>query len=164
MLIPEDGTGLPNSDSLASVEFADNYHFNRGNDIWETFSLSRKEQLLRQATDYIKYIFGPSFAGVQVYPGVQALPFPRIILGINVGNPVEIQEATSEFALFANSSPLMPNQTTSRKKRVKVGPIEVEYDVGGFNGPRFISASSRLIPYLTGGANVAIATARLIRT
>lgn len=163
MLIPEDGTGLANADSLASLDFADTYHFNRGNTRWQEIGDPRKEQLLRRATDYIKYIFGRSFAGIIAVQG-QALPFPRIIvsLGGNVGNPIDIQEATAELALIADSAPLMPNEMTMRKKMVKVGPIQVEYDANGFTGPRFVSATSRLVKYMD---NLSIGmTARLVRT
>lgn len=160
-LITEDGTGLPNADSLASVEFADAYHLSRGNSTWQPISLGRKEQLLRQATDYFKYIFGPSLIGTRVLV-TQSLPFPRIIDYINVGNPVAVQEAIAELALIANTSPLMPTENTLRKKMVKVGPITVEYDANGFTGPNFTRVIARFAPYLSGRSNAM--SGRLVRT
>src|SRR6476661_2992294 len=137
-LIPEDGTGFANADSLASLEFANQYHLDRGNDRWQVMSVSRREQKLRQATDYIKYIFGPSFAGAKVFPN-QSQPFPRYVNGVNIGLPMAIQEAVAELALIADTTPLMPNQTTARRKSIKIGPIEVQYDANPFTGPRFVS-------------------------
>lgn len=164
MLTPEDGTGLANADSLTSVEFADIYHAERGNVLWATFDVLRKEANLRRATDYIKYIFGPSFIGVKAVAG-QSLPFPRIIDYVNVGVPISIQEATAELALVADTTPLMPSSTAIRKKMVKVGSIQVEYDATSFGtGPRFIAGVSRLAEYLGGLTSGAIKTARLVRT
>lgn len=161
-LIVEDGTGLANADSLASVAFADTYHADRGNEVWAGFTLEKKEQLLRKATDYIKYRFGPNFIGAKVKV-TQAQPFPRVINYVNVGVPVEIQEAVAELALVANTSQLMVNVNTVQKKSVKVGPITVEYDNSSFQAPRFIAATSRLATYLS--APVAgMSTAKLIRT
>jgi hypothetical protein len=161
MLIVEDGTGLTNADSLASVAFADNYHFLRANERWQEISPTRKEQLLRRATDYIKYIFGRSLAGVVAVTG-QSQVFPRIISGVNVGNPLAVQEATAELALIADTTALMPSETSMRKKMVKVGPIQVEYDASSFTGPRFVSAVNRLIEFMDGRSSGM--TARLVRT
>lgn len=160
MLIVEDGTGVPNADSLASVEFADNYHNNRGNLTWQVITEPRKEQLLRVATDYIKYIFGPSLIGYKA-TSTQSLPFPRVISFVNIGNPISVQEATAELALIANTNSLIPTETTRRKKLVKVGPITVEYDGNSFTGPSFVAAISRLSEFL--GASASGMTTRLVR-
>jgi len=165
MLIVEDGTGLANSESYESVANADAFHLKRGNTVWGTLSETRKEQLLRQATDYITYVFGPSFIGIRAVLG-QALAWPRQLSDggylFSLGVPREIKQATVELALIAHTTALSPNQTGAAKKKVKVGPIEVEYDTSSFNGPRFVSATSLLASFMdtrSGGM-----TARLVRT
>ena len=161
MLIVEDGTGIANADSLGSLEEAASYHASRGNVLWATFTPAKQEALMRKAADYIKYIFGPSFIGVKAFVG-QGQPFPRYYNYNIIVTPVEIKEAQFELALAANSGPLMPNQTTIRKKSVKVGPITVEYDASGFIGPRFIAATSRLAQFMD--SKTSGITARVVRT
>lgn len=167
MLIPEDGTGLSNADSYISVDEADLYHSNRGNDAWAAIDAARKEQLLRQATDYITYIFGPSFIGVKAVLG-QSLAWPRISTTdytlFSLGVPQAVREATAELALIAQTTPLLPNQISMRKRSVKVGPISVDYDANSFTGPRFVSATVRLADLLTGPAASSVQTAKLVRT
>ena len=167
MLIVEDGTGLANAESYSSVAFADDWHLRRGNLAWGQKSETRKEQLLRQATDYITYVFGPSFIGVRAYLG-QALAFPRTLGTVDngyllsLGVPMEVQQATAELAAIADVTPLLPNQTAVAKKKVKVGPIEVEYDASSWTGPKFISATTMLTAYMD--RRSAGMTARLVRT
>jgi hypothetical protein len=165
MLTVENGTGLANADSYVSVEEADAYHASRGNVLWADILPAQKEVLLRRATDYITYIFGRSFIGVRAVSG-QSLAWPRISINdinlYSLGVPREIREATAELALVANTAPLMPNQTTVRKKMVKVGPIQVEYDAGAWTGNRFVSATARLSAFIEGQSSGM--TARLVRT
>ena len=165
MLIVEDGTGLANSESYISVAYADDYHLKRGNQSWGQMSPTRKEQLLRQASDYITYVFGPSFVGIRAVTG-QAMAWPRQLSDggylYSLGVPIEVQQATAELALVANSTPLLPNQTSVAKKKVKVGPIEVEYDASSWTGPKFIAATSKLTAYMDTRSTGM--TARLVRT
>lgn len=159
--IPEDGTGYSNSNSLATVEFADSHHSERGNAAWAAIQLERKRELLIIATDYVADIYGLAFDGLPVF-GNQALSFPRIINRVNVGNPLGVQKAIVELALIANTTPLLTNISRT-KKRVKIGPLEVEYDGNSATQTQFVSASLKLAPWLkssvAGGH-----TARLVRT
>lgn len=148
--IVEDGTGFANSNSLASVEFADAYHAERGNAAWAAFSEPRKQQLLIIATDYVVDLYGQAFDGSRAVSG-QALPFPRIVNYVNVGNPIGVQRAVVELALVANSGPLTTNATRG-KKRVKIGPLEVEYDGNAPTQTQFVTASLKLAPFLKPGA------------
>lgn len=167
--IPEDGTGYNNSNSLASVEFSDNHHSERGNAAWAAIQLERKRELLITATDYVVDIYDEALKGHKLYKN-QALPFPRLIphetygygAATNVGNPLGVQKAIAELALIANATPLLTNISRT-KKRVKVGPLEVEYDGNSATQTQFVSASLKLAPWLksslAGGR-----TARLVRT
>lgn len=157
-LIVEDGTGKPDAESLASVEFADIYHANRGNTVWATLDTAIKEQLLRKATDYAVTLYATVWGSLPMFAG-QALPFPRVQWGAIV--PPTIQQAIAELALTARSTPLMPNVTRG-KKRVKVGSLEVEYDGNAATSTQFVAATLRFAPFLsalTGGP-----FARLVRT
>ncbi len=160
-LIVEDGTGVTGAESLASVAFADAYHAARGNAGWASVASTEvKEQLLRKATDYAIAVYYGNWNGVEVATG-QALPFPRYVNTINIGNPLGVQQAIAELALIAKSTPLMPNVTRG-KKRVKVGPLEVEYDGSAATATKFVAASLRFAPFL-GGA-VSSAMVKLVRT
>lgn len=167
-LIVETGLGVFNADSYVGVDEADAYHLARGNELWGTIDPTRKENLLRQASDYITYIFGRAFIGGKAFNN-QSLAFPRTQLAyygnvtlISLGVPVAIREATSELALIAQTTPLMP--TIQRGKRmVKVGSIQVEYDAQSFTGKRFVAATARLAEFMrppSGGVTMA----KLIRT
>lgn len=160
-LIVEDGTGVANAESLASVAFADTYHANRGNIAWgDIADVATKEQLLRKATDYAVAKYAGLWAGVPVSEA-QFLPFPRTVNGTNIGLPVSIQQAIAELALSAKTSPLMPNIVRGKKK-VKVGPIEVEYDGNSAVATTFVAASLRFAPFLSGVASGAMV--KLVRT
>lgn len=160
-LIVEDGTGVEGAESLASVEFADAYHAARGNAAWAAIASTEiKEQLLRKATDYAVGVYYGSWLGSQV-SSAQALPFPRYVNGSNVGVPLSIQQAIAELALIAKTTSLMPNVTRG-KKRVKVGPIEVEYDGASPASTKFVAASLRFSPWLSGMVNGAMV--KLVRS
>lgn len=146
MLIVEDGTGVANAESLASVAFCDTYHADRGNAAWGAFTLQVKEQQLRKATDYAVAVYNNAWSGLPVASG-QSLPFPRIVDSLNVGVPLSIKQAIAELALIAKTTPLMPNVTRG-KKRVKIGPIDIEYDGSAPTSVKFISASLRFGPWL----------------
>ena len=158
MLIVEDGTGIANAESLVSVEFADDYHAKRGNAAWAALDLETKEQLLRKANDYFVGIYGERFAGAKYYVN-QFLPFPRDKWPGDA--PELIKQALAELALIARTTPLMPTITRG-KKRVKVGPIDVEYDGNSATSKKFVAASLRIAPFL-GGFSSGGPFARLVR-
>lgn len=137
-LIVEDGTGLSNSNTYASLASADTYHADRGNSVWAEASESDRQVALIRATDYIDL---NNFKDTVLEDG-QALQFPRNDLlnrnGEQVGAtvPVEIERATFEYALsvlndggdMAELDPT-PDQSESRAltlERNKVGTIETE--------------------------------------
>lgn len=136
-LIVEDGTGLADAESYASVAYADTYHSNFGNAAWALLTTEQKEQSLRKATDYISGSYGGSFAGYRT-TNTQALDFPRSELpkvGYGVvyyGNneiPAELLKATAILALKSTSSALV-SDTARLTKREKVDVLEIEYMEG----------------------------------
>jgi hypothetical protein len=66
--------------------------------------------------------------------------------------PQELKDAISELALIASTTSLNPTQTQV-KKRVKVGPLEVEYDVNSPQAHRFIAATTKIGTLLGGIAS-----------
>jgi hypothetical protein len=63
--------------------------------------------------------------------------------------PTELKDAVAELALIAKSTPLSPTQKQA-KKRVKVGPLEVEYDSASPQANRFIGATAKLAIFIGG--------------
>lgn len=149
--IPEDGTGLANANSFATVDEADTYFADRGNLTWESLDLEPKQQALVKATDHIEMKFGNRLKG-NIEFTIQALSFPRIKLVDREGNlvlgvPVVVKQATFEYAVRAALGPLAPDPTVDasglklRRKRFRVGQIDTDKTFS-----RSASASS-LKPY-----------------
>ena len=160
-LIVEDGTIVPNADSLASVDFADLYHSNRGNSLWAQIAMvEAKEQLLRKATDYVVVKFQGAWKGDLVSSN-QHLPFPRIVSEQNIGVPDLVKQAICELALSASNSPLMPNIVRGKKK-VKIASLEVEYDGNSSTATNFVAATLRFKPFLDAVSNGF--TSKLVRS
>jgi hypothetical protein len=142
----EGGTGVTGANSYASVEYADAYFAERGNEVWAAIAADAdKEVLLIRATDYIESIFSRRFIGEMVATD-QALSWPRTDAGSYPDDsiPIVLLKATSEYALRANDGPLMPDPTmdasgfsTVVTKKV-IGPIEKEFAVMGGSNPRLV--------------------------
>jgi hypothetical protein len=144
--VVEDGTGLPDANSYADVDFADEYFVERGYVAW-TGGTELKKTWLVQATDYIEQVFAWRFAGSQMFPGVQGLAYPRKDVVLRDGTrmldgvmPVTLLRATCQYALRAKTGPLMPDPLVDKTgflvvtTRKKVGPIEKEFQVMGSSG------------------------------
>lgn len=135
----EDGTGLPEATSFISVEYADAYFADRGNETWADLDEAAKESALIQATDYIMLRFGESLAG-NIGLETQALLFPRIYISGVLSMPLVLKKATAEYALRASKAPLAPDlvyDDSGRlfiKKREEVGPIVEETSYATITG------------------------------
>lgn len=142
--LAENGSGLPEANSLTSLEHADEYHEDRGNVAWAAMAESEREQRLILATDYVVDVFGPALAGKPATT-VQGLPFPR--LG-SMFVPHKVQDAVAELALISKTSSLL-GVAKRGKKSVQVGPLKVEYDpVESESRVKFPSAVLKLAPFL----------------
>lgn len=126
--VAEDGTGLDDANSYATVAFADEYFADRGITAW-TGSDTVKQQKLIQATDYIETRF--TFDG-EPFSEEQALHFPTLDCETSLAAemPVNLLKATAEYALRALTAPLAPDPTVDDTggrviaKTEKVGPLE----------------------------------------
>jgi hypothetical protein len=164
-LVVEDGTGLANAESYASVAEADAYHADRGNAAWAALATAVKEQALRKATEYMSQAYRIRWAGFRV-KATQALDWPRAWVPLidtpspygpwanyvpNNVVPVEAKRACMEYALVASAGAI----TTALARatlREKIGDIEVEYDPTSPEYTRYRALDMLLAPFLTGSS------------
>jgi hypothetical protein len=153
-LIVENGTGLANAESYASVAYADAYFAARNVNNWDGNTAS-KEGYLRIATEYIEATYAELWKGYK-RTREQALQFPRTSLELdgfflddNV-IPKELMNACCELAHRAVHSTLLPDLTKS-VKREKVDVIEVEYNTNSGDGVRYQQIDRMLSRYLVAG-------------
>lgn len=148
-LIVEDGTGLVDADSYASVVSSDAYWTSLNRADWSAYTLAAKEGKLREATQYLDSHYFP-FIGDKLSP-LQGLEFPRTIEGV----PANIVKATRILAYLAASGLdlITPSNTTDNIQSIEqslegVGSTSTTY----FNRSKFNSSLSvvdRLLePYL----------------
>jgi hypothetical protein len=129
----ENGTGLSTATAYISVDDADTYHSDRGNDAWAAATFADKERAIVRGTDFIDTRY--RFRGTRLYE-TQALSWPRVDAydddGFLLdGLPAEVEKATAEAALRALSGDLDPDRERGGQiARQKVGEVEVEYAQG----------------------------------
>lgn len=161
-LVVEDGSGLNNAQSYASVDEAKAYAAARG----KTGSIPSKnediEALLVQATDFVD-TYADKFSGLRVSSS-QALEWPRY--GATSGDylvssdeiPSSLVNAVCQLVIDAKTGKqdLMPNGEGREVIRMKVeGAIEFQYAERGAKGvqPQFYKAMSYLKPLFKRSAN-----------
>ena len=146
VLTVEDGTGLPSSNSYATVAGADDYFDSRPrSDAWAGLDDDQKALLLVHSTRVID--------AAMVWYGeplveTQALAFPRIDGdGIDIGVPTGVKNALCEMALLQNAGDTSAQPATTGFSSIEVGPIKIVADkqVSQPTIPRFIA--DLLAPY-----------------
>lgn len=142
-LITEDGTGLANAESLASVATADAYFSARGNDAWGALTTDAKEAALRLATDYMGAVYGRLWRSERK-TATQALDWPRVGW---TGVPVPVERACCELAFRASGGPLMVDEGPQVASE-KVGPIAVAYAEAARQNVRYAHVWAMLGAYL----------------
>jgi hypothetical protein len=168
-LTVEDGSGLANAESYASVAEADAWHLARGNDIWfdSDFDNTEKEQALRRATDFMEQYYGLRYAGYRK-TDTQALAWPRYEVpraDTNGGYwssdavPQPVKNACMELAVKAAQGDLAPDLGRV-EKRTKVGEIEVEYADDGRQSTVYRSINMMLNQFLATGGGVSMKVCR----
>ena len=117
-LVVEDGSGLTNANSYASLAYADSYHeYHRNPATWSEADDGAKEQALRMATWWLDQTYGDRWIGLKATQE-QALDWPRGLAydrnGYQVPDdevPNRLKDATCEMALRYLLAPdeLMPD-------------------------------------------------------
>lgn len=177
-LIVEDGTGRADSESYATVAYADDYHTKRGNTAWTALTESVKEQLLRKATDFMIQEYRDKWQGRRVKIE-QALDWPRVGVvlrdfGSSQGRtgygsyytvqvdytivPKEVAVACCELALRAVSGALLADLTQQVASEA-VGPISVSYFQGARRTVQYLAVERNVAPLFMVGPN----SARIVR-
>jgi hypothetical protein len=171
-LIVEDGTGLADAESYASVTEVDTYHSNRGNSLWATLSTANKEEALRRATDYMIGEYRMKWLGRRVLI-TQALDWPRVGVVLKdfggsggrngIGSyglwqisftivPPEIKNACAELALRASIFALAED-ISPRVLEETVGPIKVKYSEWSSQRIQYRQVDDILRVFLIAGGN-----------
>ena len=131
--VPEDGTGLPNSNSYVTVAEADAYFSLRGVTQWGPLTEQKKHASLVLATEYIDSVFGQRFIGNK-FSSEQSLQWPRLVQCSDATPyyPEELKRACFEYAFIAKDGSLFPSieyDETGRLptlKREKLAVLEEE--------------------------------------
>lgn len=161
-LTVEDGTGLANAESYASVSDADTYWLNRPVSAlaapWAAATTGNKEASLRTATAYLDASY--AFKGT-IATDEQALQWPRVEVYNSRATeltdvvPTKVIQATIELAARALSGDLLPDTTRGGQvKCERVDKIEVEYMDGAPAGTQYPFISGLLTGLTTGGNGV----------
>lgn len=125
-------------ESLASVTEANCYHAKRGAPAWEALDVARKEQLLRQAFDYLRGEYAPA------WPVDQS--FGLLADGVTVA--LGARDACALLALRALAGPLDPEIKAQAIEKT-VGPLTTKYAEAPNGGRRGFPDVGRLMgPYL----------------
>lgn len=166
----EDGTGKANAESYISVADADTYHAGRGNTSWTGLTEPQKEQRLRIATDYMVEVYRTRWAGLRVSTA-QALDWPRYdVPRRDAGGfpdyyphdqvPDAVKRACAELAARATPGTSLAADVAPLATRVKVGPIEKEYDAAARQTTWYRAVDGLLAPFLaTTGASIGVVRA-----
>lgn len=166
-LTVETGTGLDlAADSYCSVDFADTYHDNRGNDAWALATTVQKDRALRKAVDVMTQRYRLRWLGQRVVY-TQPLEWPRYNVSIpdSPGGyrgfasvipyniiPEQVKRAQAEYALrVIQGIDLNPDQQDAVKTK-KVGPLEITYEFGSRAGQMFVAIDLLLQPLMSGGS------------
>lgn len=142
LFITETGAGLANATSYVSVEEADAYFSQFGNEEWAENTLEAKQLALNKATRSVDLLFGQRFGSYPTYPDTQALLFPRASFYINtwqnIGSntvPRLLKQAVCEIALMAiNDEEILPNVSTSSaigEESMKIGDLQFSTKYAG---------------------------------
>jgi len=143
-IVTEDGTGLANAETYCGVADMRAYCDGRGLAL-TGLTDARIEQLLRNASDYL-LVYSTSWQGDRL-TATQALDWPRTGVYLNgyaqppAPLPVALVNASALLAYKAKDGPLTPDVKSAAVKRLKLGPLEKEYDTvtppGNSTVPRY---------------------------
>ena len=157
-LVVQDDLGtITNANSYIESTYADAYFSDRGNTVWA--SLTNKDALLIQATDYIETVYYNKWAGDR-YSEEQNTEFPRTIDYENVGIPERLKKACCELAIKANSGTLLTD-VEQRIVKEKVAVIETTYSEYSDQLTQYTTVYNLLAEYLE---NSSANSSKVVRT
>ena len=148
--IVDDGTGLANANSLASVAEFNAYCSDRGIDISKFATDTDKENALVLGADYLKTVYYDSWIGEKLKE-TQALPFPRVVSGDTIF-PTDIKYANIELALKANDSELLKD-VGQRVIKEKVSSLEVTYSEYSDEQQSYTNVYNLVRPFLSNSSS-----------
>lgn len=168
-LIVENGSGVANANSYASVAQADARLLVRGNADWDALDTDAKEMALILATDYMTSKYRLRWSGYRALlsqsldwprfqvpivdaPGIYA-PFPAFY-PINTV-PTEVVNATIDLALRSSQGTVLQPDLDQPVQRETVGPITTVYFPGARMEVLYSAIDGILAPFLvdTGSGN-----------
>lgn len=165
--IVEDGTGLANANSFASVAEADQYHENYANPAtWTALTTAQKQDALRKATQFIEAEYSARVKGDRAV-SAQALSMPRRGLTLYDGTllsetvvPARWKDACSYLAHESTKrelgvAQLTPGAVASETKTLGALSKSVSYGGSGRSTrPSYPTADGLLREYLYSGGEI----------
>lgn len=148
MFVYETGEGLPNANSLASVQDFKDYYSLRNVNI-STLTDTQIEGFLVLGTDYIVQKY--DFKGSKL-KDTQSLPFPRVVNNETIF-PNNVKYATILLAYKSQNGSLLADSQQQVKKE-KVDVLEVEYMDGSSSEVVYNDVLGYLKPYLSNAGNI----------
>lgn len=154
----EDGSGLPDADSYASVQVADTYHGARGNQAWIAAMSDQKSAALVRACDYLERGYGRFWPGARISI-TQRLSFPRYGIETIGSNeiPSWLIEAQCEAALLEIIDPEILSSTPSEGgslSQEREGEVERRYTPGPGSVRRFPTVHGVLAAHIRNPSQV----------
>ena len=158
--VPETGVGLPDANSLVSVEYADEYFADRANMEWPKLSVIQKQAALLAGTSYATTQY--DYRGSRLVAN-QALPFPRTGVtdpsGVTPqGVPTCVLHVVCELALRASRGPLIQDPSIDqggrpvKMKALRAGPLHQTIEFAGpgeiLEMSRFPAVDALMCPWL----------------
>lgn len=151
-LIVEDGTGVANAESYASVAQADARLAALGFTTWAPLLEAEKEAALRRANVYMLQEFRNLWKGSRVDES-QAQDWPRTDVEVNDTDilstvvPLEVRNANIDLAMKAAAGDLNPDLEKHVVKE-RIGPLEQEFSDTGPKRAVYRAVWMMLNPYL----------------
>ena len=154
-LVVEDGTVVPNADSLVSRDYVDAYNTNYVNSsTWAALSDDAKDRAIRQGNQFVVSRYQGCWKGY-IVDHEQTMPWPRYyatdaegIMVLQGVIPEKVKQAIAEISIKAAGTTLFDDQTITGSltlERKKVGPLEIEKRWSGASVSKVFPIVDRLL-------------------
>lgn len=167
ILIVEDGSIVANANALVDWDYAENYHYLRGNSAWANGEIISKQQAIIRGTQALCVAYRDKLTGEQVEYGVQTLEYPREGVYINDieqpsdSIPEAIKQAVCELALreLANPNGVLPDMERGGDiKSVKADTVAIEFMDRASSFTTIPFVDKLLTNYISGSFSSGVAT------